>query len=100
LSACGGMVSTKADIVWDIAIKLGVEAPKMSTGSTEPREIFEIVNERLGLGIDQRLTKPDMARGIVEAAGLPWNAHFESAGGTVTKAGLSAVLRAVEYFVA
>ena len=93
-------MSTKADIVWDIAIKLGVEAPKMSTGSTEPREIFEIVNDRLGLGIDSRLTKPDMARQIVEAAGLTWNAHYESRGGTVTKVGLAAVLEAVEHFVA
>jgi hypothetical protein len=93
-------VSTKADIVWNIAIKLGVEAPKMSTGSTEPREIFEIVNSSLGLGIDERLTKPDMARQIVEAAGMTWNAHCESRGGTVTKVGLEAVLEAVEHFVA
>ena len=96
----GGTVSTKADIVWNIAIKLGVEAPKMSTGSTEPRAIFELVNETLGLGIDSRLTKPDMARQIVEAAGMPWNAHFESSGGTVTKVGLQAVLEAVKHFVA
>lgn len=93
-------MSTKADIVWDIAIRLGVEAPKMSTGSTEPREIFELVNDTLGLGIGARLTKPDMARKIVEAAGMPWNAHFESSGGTVTKVGLEAVLEAVEHFVA
>lgn len=92
-------MSTKADIVWNIAIKLGVEAPKMSTGSTEPREIFDIVNDRLGLGIDSRLTKPDMAREIVEAAGLTWNAHYESRGGTVTKLGLEAVLVAVDHFV-
>lgn len=93
-------MSTKADIVWNIAVNLGVEAPKMSTGSTEPREIFELVNETFGLGIDSRLTKPDMARQIVEAAGMPWNAHFESSGGTVTKVGLEAVLQAVEHFVA
>jgi hypothetical protein len=93
-------MSTKADIVWDIAVKLGVEAPKMSTGSTEPREIFDLVNETLGLGIDGSLTKPDMARKIVEAAGTPWNAHYESSGGTVTKVGLLAVLEAVEHFVA
>lgn len=92
-------MSTKEDIVWEIAIKLGVEAPKMSTGSTEPRQIFEIVNDCLGLGIDGRLTKPDMARQIVEAAGLPWNAHYESSGGTVTKVGLLAVFEAVEHFV-
>ena len=93
-------MTTKADIVWHIAIKLGAEAPKMSTGSTEPREIFEIVNDHLGLGIDRRLTKPEMARQIVEAAGLSWNAHYESSGGTVTKVGLEAVLEAVEHFVA
>jgi hypothetical protein len=93
-------VTTKADIVWHIAVKLGAEAPKMSTGSTEPREIFEIVNDRLGLGIDRRQTKPEMARQIVEAAGLSWNAHYESSGGTVTKVGLEAVLEAVEHFVA
>lgn len=92
-------MTSKADIVWDIAIKLGVEAPKMSTGSTEPREIFEIVNDRLGLGIDTRLTKPEMARRIAEAAGLTWNAHHESRGGTVTKAGLETVLVAVDHFV-
>ncbi len=93
------MTTTKADIVWNIALKLGVEPPKMSTGSTEPREIFELVNETLGLGIDARLTKPDMAREIVEAAGATWNAHYESRGGTVTKAGLLAVLVAVDHFV-
>ncbi len=93
-------MTTKADIVWSIAISLGVEPPKMSTGSTEPREIFEIVNDALGLGIDARLTKPDIARQIVEAAGMTWNAHYESSGGTVTKVGLEAVLLAVEHFVA
>lgn len=92
-------MTTKADIVWSIAIKLGVEAPKMSTGSTEPREIFDLVNKTLGLGIDQGLTKPDMARQIVESAGFPWNAHYESSGGTVTKVGLEAVLEAVDHFV-
>lgn len=95
----GRTLRTKADIVWDIAVRVGVEAPKMSTGSTEPRAIFEIVNDSLGLGIDGRHTKPDMARRIVEAAGLTWNADYESRGGTVTKSGLEAVLVAVDHFV-
>lgn len=92
-------MTTKTDLVWNIAVALGVEAPKMSTGSTEPREIFDIVNETLGLGIDVGRTKPEMARQIVEAAGLPWNADYESRGGTVTKRGLEAVLGAVTHFV-
>ncbi|WP_146826665.1 hypothetical protein [Aeromicrobium flavum] len=81
--------------MWEIADRLGVEVPKMSTGSTEPREIFVLVNRYLGLGIDEKQTKPELAKSIVESVGLPWNADFESRGGTVTKAGLVAVLGAV-----
>lgn len=92
-------MSTKADFVWTIATRLGVEPPKMSTGSTEPREIFDLVNEQLGLGIDPRLTKPEMARHIVESSGSSWHADYESRGGTVTKAGLRAVLNAVQHYV-
>jgi hypothetical protein len=93
-------MSTKADIVWSIAMRLGVEPPKMSTGSTELREIFDLVNETLGLGVAHRTPKQQMARRIVESAGMTWNAHYESRGGTVTKSGLEAVLKAVEHFVA
>jgi hypothetical protein len=93
-------VSTKADIVWGIAIELGVEAPKMSTGSTEPREIFDLVNSVLGLGIEDGLTKPEIARRIVESSGNSWNPDYESSGGTVTKIGLQAVLDAVHHFLA
>jgi Mn-containing catalase len=90
---------TKLEIVSKISARLNVDAPKMSTGSTEPREIFDLVNDTLGLGIDKKATKPEMARQIVEASGMSWNADYESRGGTVTKAGLHAVLTAVEHFV-
>jgi len=90
---------SKEAIVRLIADGIGVEAPKMSTGSTEPRRIFDLVNEVLGLGIDQKCTKPEMARQIVEAAGLVWAPDYESRGGTVTRNGLAAVLRAVERFL-
>ena len=86
--------------MWGIAVELGVEAPKMSTGSTEPREIFDLVNDVLGLGIHAELTKPEIARRIVESSGSSWNADYESSGGTVTKRGLQAVLDAVRHFVA
>ena len=88
----------KADVVRDIAEALGVEAPPMSTGSTEPKTIFLLVNEALGLGIPVRKTKPEMARAIVEASGEAWGASHESRGGTVTLEGLQAVRRAVQFF--
>lgn len=86
-------------IVEAIARKLSVTAPKMSTGSTEPREIFNLINEELGLGIDKKLTKPETARAIVESAGMSWLPDYESRGGTVTASGLAAVETAVELFL-
>ncbi len=89
----------KVDIVAEIARCLGVEAPGMSTGSTEPRRIFELVNDRLGMGLDRRLGKPQMARAIVEAAGFTWYPDYESRGATVTKEGLMAVLGTVQFLL-
>ncbi len=54
---------TKTQMVEAIAELIGVvPAPAMSTGSTEPKEIFIRVNEELGLGIDSSVHKPDVAR--------------------------------------
>ena len=89
----------KVDIVVEIAHDIGVAAPPMSTGSTEPRAIFQLVNDRLGLGLDDGLGKPELARGIVESSGANWHPDYESRGATVTKSGLLAVLEAVRFFV-
>ena len=90
---------TKEDLVLEIGDLLGIVAPKMSTGSTEPREIFDAVNARLGLGLPTGLTKPEMAKEIVKASGFPWHSDMESSGGTVTLSGLTAVRDAVRLFV-
>jgi hypothetical protein len=92
---------TKSELVAELARLIGLkEVPPMSTGSTEPRSIFEAVSEGLGLGTeDQRLTKPQIAAHIVRSAGLPWLPDFESRGGTVTRAGLHQVVLAVRFFL-
>ena len=89
---------SKMEIVDELARRIGVEAPPMSTGSTEPRAIFVLVNDRLGLGLSGRLDKPSLAKGIVEASGRPWLPTYESRGSTVTKEGLLAVMHAVKFF--
>lgn len=89
----------KSDVVAEIASLLGVPAPHMSTGSTEPKEIFELVNNVLGLGLDPQLTKPDLAAAISNAAGLQWAPKCESSGGTVTMEGLETVREAVIFFL-
>jgi hypothetical protein len=69
----------------------------MSSGSTEPRLIFDHVVEALGLVVPRGLqTKQGEAKAIVEAAGFPWLPNYESRGATVTREGLLAVLDAVE----
>ena len=82
-----------------IAEKVGFSPPKMSTGSTESRDLFLRVNAYLGLGIPKSLTKPDLARAIVEASGATWDADCESRGSTVTKVGMMKVLDAVVFFL-
>lgn len=88
----------KKDIVAEIAQALGRETPKMSTGSTEPRAVFDIVNEELALGLSSSLTKPQIAQAIVESSGEVWAPDYESRGGTVTLKGLQAVREAVRFY--
>lgn len=85
----------KIEIVAEIAGYIGIEVPHMSTGSTEPRVLFDAVNIELGLGLPGDFTKPQMAKAIVESAGFSWKSTHESTGGTVTTAGLLAVEEAV-----
>ena len=93
------MSGSKSELVAAIARELGVETPRMSTGSTEPKTIFLLVNESLGLRLSETLTKPQLARAIVESAGNNWTATCESRGGTVTAEGLQRVLDAVRFFL-
>lgn len=85
------MRRTKEDVVREIADRLGIVPPPMSTGSTEPKEIFLATNKMLGLGLDPARTKPELARDIVESDGLVWGPECESRGGTVTMTGLERV---------
>lgn len=94
------LMTSKEQLVGDIATRLGIDPPPMSTGSTEPKEIFVTINRQLGLGLDERSTKPELARAIVECAGHSWAPDYESRGSTVTAAGLLAVVKAVDFFLA
>ena len=96
-------MKTKEGIKNEIARRLHLtleETPPMSTGSTEPKRIFELVDERLNLSIDpeKRLAKTELAKAIVIKSGQEWREDCESTGGTVTKIGLIKVLFAVSYF--
>jgi hypothetical protein len=90
---------TKEMIAIRICNRLGVRAPGFSIGSTEPKELFTLICDSIGLAPSASASKPQMASFIVESAGEPWLPSFESAGGTVTREGLLAVEKAVNFFI-
>ena len=89
---------SKEDLIMEISSMLGITPPKVSTGSTEPKELFILINELLGLAIPGNLQKPDVAQQIVELSGGTWTTDCESSGGTVTHLGLEKVRDAVSFF--
>jgi hypothetical protein len=89
----------KIEIANEITDLLRVDRVHFSTGSTEPKELFLLIVESLGLGIESNLPKPVIARRIVESAGLAWLPDHESTGGTVTFKGLEVVKSSVEYYL-
>lgn len=90
--------TSKEELIQEISMMLGVPSPRLSTGSTEPKEIFLLINELLGLAIPKNFQKPEMAQQIVELSGGTWSSDCESTGGTVTHLGLERVRNAVSFF--
>lgn len=90
----------KPEIVRSIADLLGVPAPPSATGSREPKKILELVNDHLGLGFDNKLSKPELAEDIVQAAGLTWTPECWSRPQTLTRRGLLRVEEAVKILLA
>jgi hypothetical protein len=89
---------SKEDLIVEISALLEIPAMKVSTGSTEPKELFIAISDVLGLSVSSKLTKPEMAQQIVEFAGGVWTTDCESSGGTVTHLGLERVRDAVSFF--
>lgn len=90
----------KPEVVRSIADLLGVPAPPSAHGSREPKKILELVNDQLSLGFDNRLSKPELAKAIVQSAGLTWTPDCWSRPQTLTRRGLLRVEEAVKIFLA
>lgn len=99
------MRRTKQDVIDDITRLVSADPLMVSIGSTEPKGVFDAVNDRLSLGIDRALTKPEYAQAIAELADVPWDAtcdsrHTASGGGsTVTITGLERVFEATQTLI-
>ena len=83
----------KEAIAYEIERELGVPHMKFGPGSKEPKQLLYAINDALDLKFPRYLTKPALAKAIVERMGLAWDAGMESTGSTVTAAGLTALLR-------
>lgn len=88
----------KYELVQQICEMLGLPLFRLSTGSTEPKEMFLAISHEIGLAIPETHHKVEIAREIVEYAGISWSSACESSGGTVTQLGLSKVRDAVVFF--
>lgn len=101
---------TTRSIMARVCDLVGVPPISPLKGETEPAEFFEVVADRLGVErrdeAGHRLTKPRLARAIVETAGLAWDPAWDGSltpsggGGSVTNAGLlqveSAAIRVLD----
>lgn len=95
LALCVGLMREKHQLCYRIAAAAGVPPPPISSGSTEPKRLFELVSEALGLDFSPRLIKTELAGAICEVAGIAWDRTCWSTGGTVTIDGLRRVYSAV-----
>lgn len=89
----------KEEIARLITDKIGVSPVIFSRGSTEPKTLFIQTANAIGLKFAEDIAKTELAKIIVESAGIIWLEHFESSGGTVTKEGLLAVKDSVDFFL-
>ena len=88
--------STKQEVLDQIAAILKHPGWKVSAGSTEPRIALSEIAENIGVPTLPNESKRMIARSIVESWGLDWYPTYESTGETITRLGLSAVLKAVK----
>lgn len=89
---------TKQDVLNQICDQLGISRAQVGVGSSIPSEVFDVIKTRFAVGGN---SMPEIAEGVAAAAGLPWQAAFDSrgtasgGGSTVTLPGLNQVLKAV-----
>lgn len=99
------MPTTKNEIVDEILQRLGHDVVGATRGSTGYKDALEAIVRDLGLPLDIRLSKPELAQGIVEYAGGTWHERFDSratpsgGGSTVTVSGFRAVLEALRLLI-
>jgi len=87
---------TKQEILDLIAGLLDHPGWKVSSGSSEPRKALTDIADCIGVPTSPYESKRSIAKSIVESWGLDWYPTHESAGETITRIGLEAILSAVK----
>ena len=89
-------MTTKEDIIAEIALLIELPMPNMSHGSREPQVLFTETLFRLGLSGVGLTTKHDIAEYVITISGLSWTPSCWSRGGTITMEGLLQLKKAVQ----
>ena len=98
-----GRGETKQDVIDDVSQLLSIGPFQVGKGSTEPAGFFVEVAKSLGIGLSGNPSKPEIARMVVESAGMTWGTECDSrgsesgGGSTVTTIGLKRLRTAVHY---
>lgn len=91
-------MTSKQQVMDEISRRVGIRHYFCSTGSTEPKEFFVDLAVQLGLqDLIVGKTKPEIAEIICLSLGQPWHLDYDSTGSTVTKQGLMAILRGLDF---
>jgi hypothetical protein len=91
---------TKEELATEIEGLLNLHHHSFSTGSTEPKALFEDIAGALGIPVRADLTKVELAQKIAESGGQLWDDSCDSrntpsgGGETVTAEGIKRVLAA------
>lgn len=99
-------LTTKQDLIYDIADAAGCPRRRLGPGSKEPKQSLVDVVEALHLPIETKQSKPRIAEAIARAGGEEWDETCDSrwtpsgGGSTVTREGLARVLTAVRRLTA
>ncbi len=83
----------KLEAVARISNLTGSGPESLGPGSKEHKSVLTNLAKGLGLEIDERASKQESARRILESLGRSWQANYESAGQTITLKGLNALLQ-------
>lgn len=85
--------SSKAEVTARLYALAGARAEPLGPGSKERKSVLLALGSAVGVELDAKRTKTQLARDAADALGVSWSDDYASTGQTLTLDGLNALLR-------